>query len=112
MQNSLVHKLHCVEDHRRNYWNRTKYRIEADDQPVSQNETPAWVQEVIQRMQQVVKRQDAQLQQQSIKIQDLKQQLQQQPACTEGLAPLLEGEVPMITLIIDRPGSSSPLPIY
>ena len=73
VQNSLVYKPHCMEVHGRNYWNRTKYGMEADDQPVSQNETPAWVQEVIQRMQQVVEQQDAQLQQQSIKIQDLEQ---------------------------------------
>ena len=86
--------------------------METDDQPVPQNETPAWVQEVIQRMQQVVERQDAQLQQQSIKIQDLEQQLQQRPARTEGLAPPLEGEAPIITPITDGPGSPSPLPIY
>ena len=45
--------------------------MEADDQTTSQNETPAWVQEVLQKMQQVVERQDAQLQQQDTKIQDL-----------------------------------------
>jgi hypothetical protein len=84
--------------------------MEADNQAASQNETPAWVQEVIQKMQQVVERQDAQLQQQSIKIQDLEQQLQQQQARTEGLAPPPDGKTPAITPNIDRSRSSSPLP--
>lgn len=84
--------------------------MEADNQAASQSETPAWVQEVIQKMQQVVERQDAQLQQQSIKIQDLEQQLRQQQARTEGLAPPPDGKTPAITPNTDRSRSSSPLP--
>jgi len=83
--------------------------METGDQATPQSETPAWVQEVIQKMQQVVERQDAQLQQQSIKIQDLEQQLRQQQARTEGLAPPLDGKAPMITPNTDRSRSPSPL---
>ena len=75
--------------------------MEADDQTTSQNETPAWVQEVLQKMQQVVERQDAQLQQQDTKIQDLEQQLQRQQARTDGLAPLLARKALMTTLNTD-----------
>jgi hypothetical protein len=84
--------------------------MEADDQAIPQNEAPAWVQEVIQKMQEVVGRQDAQLQQQSIKIQDLEQQLQRQQARTEGLAPPLDGKVSVLTPSTDRSRSPSPLP--
>ena len=84
--------------------------MEADNQATPQNETPAWVQEVIQKMQQVVERQDAQLQQQSTKIQDLEQQLRQQQARTEGLAPPLGSKAQMLTPNTDRSSSPSPLP--
>jgi hypothetical protein len=84
--------------------------MEADDQAIPQNEAPAWVQEVIQKMQEVVGRQDAQLQQQSIKIQDLEQQLHRQQACTEGLAPPSDGKVSVLTPNTDRSRSPSPLP--
>jgi hypothetical protein len=86
--------------------------MEADNQTTPQNETPAWVQEVIQKMQQVVGRQDAQLQQQSMKIQDLEQQLRQQQARTEGLAPPLDGRAPVTTPITDGSRSPSPLPTH
>jgi retrotransposon gag protein len=84
--------------------------MESDNQATPQNETPAWVQEVIRKMQEVVGRQDAQLQQQSIKIQDLEQQLQRQQARTEGLAPPLGGKVSVSTPNTDGSRSPSPLP--
>jgi retrotransposon gag protein len=86
--------------------------MEPDSQNIPQSETPAWVQEVIQKMQQVVERQDTQLQQQSIRIQDLEQQLQQQRARTDVLAPPLGREVPIATPNTDASGSPNPLPAY
>jgi hypothetical protein len=89
---------------------RTKYRMEGDDQTTPQNETPAWVQEVLQKMQRVVERQDAQLQQQDTKIRDLEQQLQRQQARTDGLAPPLAGKASVTTPNTDQSRSPSPLP--
>jgi hypothetical protein len=89
---------------------RTKYRMEGDDQTTPQNETPAWVQEVLQKMQRVVERQDAQLQQQDTKIRDLEQQLQRQQARTDGLAPPLAGKASVTTPSTDQSRSPSPLP--